>query len=190
VIAHRSTFDHVDRAAAGARWRAGCRLVLVVMTGLPATGKSTVAHAIAASLSAAYLPVDPIFGVIAELPGVDDPLGKGAYAVVRRLAELQLSLGTTTVIDAVNPFESIRSDYEALAERYETECRVVYLAFSSIDAHRARVEHRAAERGSIAWPEVEAQTAYYEPPLTFAVKIDAESSREAAIDQALQAVRS
>ena len=45
---------------------------------------------------------------------------------MRRLALVQLKVGLSAVVDAVNPFESIRSDYQQLASEQQAACIVVH----------------------------------------------------------------
>ena len=159
------------------------------MTGLPGTGKTTIARAIARVLPSAYLAVDPVFGVLEQVPGLDDPLGKVSYAVVRKLAEMQLRLGLHAVVDAVNPFQWVRADLSALATEHDGQMRLVFVEFVRLEAHRARVEQRASEGNGPTWDEVERQIAYYEPPSDFTVRLDAAAPIEDNVDQALVAIR-
>jgi predicted kinase len=152
--------------------------VLVVLTGLPGTGKSTLARAVAQALPAAYLSVDPISAVIEQQPSVADPLGKISYQVVQRVAELQVGFGLSAVVDAVNPFAWVRQEYRDLAQRHGSDFALIYLAFSDTSAHRARVETRAAGGPGLSWSEVENQIAYYEPSDDFALQLDASSTIE------------
>jgi chloramphenicol 3-O-phosphotransferase len=75
----------------GARDGVPMRPVLVVLGGLPATGKSTIARLLAEQTKAPYLRVDCIEQSIIAWPALSHPLGPVGYAVAYELAqELQL----------------------------------------------------------------------------------------------------
>ena len=163
--------------------------VLVVMTGLPCSGKSSVARAVARSTPAAYLSVDPVHGAL-DAFGIDewDPIGKAPYAVVRRLAEVQLKVGVSAVVDAVNPFESIRSDYRHLAADQNADCVVVSTTCSDAVLHQRRVATRHAAGNPVDWVEVERQARYYEAPAEVDVVVDAIEPLEANVAKVLEAI--
>ena len=73
------------------------------MSGLPGSGKSTVAKRLASELGCAVISVDTIERGLREA-GVDpeQPIGLAAYVVANRLADVQLGLGHTVIADAVN----------------------------------------------------------------------------------------
>src|SRR5713101_1968057 len=79
---------------------------LIVMSGLPGSGKSTIAERIAEKLLIPIFSVDPIESAIIEA-GVQQGFetGLAAYIVAATLASEQLKLGISVVIDAVNADE-------------------------------------------------------------------------------------
>lgn len=78
---------------------------LIVVSGLPGTGKTTLATALAGHLRAAYLRVDAMETPLVKA-GIDvGPLG---YEIVRQLAASNLTIGTTTAVDLVNPLPVTR----------------------------------------------------------------------------------
>src|SRR3954451_4266741 len=83
--------------------------VLIVISGLPGTGKSAVAAALAARLGAAHLSIDPIEDALlgAGIPRSWET-GVAAYEAARVMAEQNLSLGASVVVDAVNDSEPAR----------------------------------------------------------------------------------
>jgi len=92
--------------------------VLIVMAGLPGSGKSAVAEDLARSLGCAVLSVDPVEAAMWR-SGVarDQPTGLAAYVVVEVLAAEQLALGHDVIVDAVNAVEPARDQWHRLAER-------------------------------------------------------------------------
>jgi predicted kinase len=83
-------------------------VTLVVVSGLPGTGKSAVAAALATRLGAVGLSVDPIEDALlgAGLPPSRD-VGVAAYEATRVMAEQNLALGRPVLVDAVDDSEAI-----------------------------------------------------------------------------------
>ena len=89
---------------------------LIVLSGLPGTGKSEVADAIGRARRAPVLAVDPIESAILEA-GVEASFetGLAAYQVAERVADACLAAGLDVVIDAVNSVEPARDMWRRLA---------------------------------------------------------------------------
>lgn len=116
---------------------------LVVMAGLPATGKSTLAEVIGARLDWAVVSVDPIESAILRAGiDADQPTGLAAYLVAEEIAHRALTSGRSVIIDAVNAAEAARMQWHDLAERAEATLRVIEVVCSDDDLHRQRLERR------------------------------------------------
>lgn len=117
--------------------------VLVVMAGLPSSGKSTLATALAAALPAPVLSVDPVEAAMWRA-GVDrgQPTGLAAYVVVEALAREQLAVGHSVVVDAVNDVAEARQQWVDLARRSAVPLRFVEVTCSDPVLHRQRLENR------------------------------------------------
>lgn len=117
--------------------------MLIVLSGLPATGKTVVAAAVARELGAPLLSVDPIDSALAEV-GVEDtdPPGLAAYAVAGAIAEDNLALGLTVVVDAVNAVGEAKTFWIELARRLGAPLLVVETVLSDHDVHRSRLHGR------------------------------------------------
>ena len=118
-------------------------VMLVLMTGLPGTGKSTVAAAVARALPAALLSADPIERALIQ-SGIEVDDGKAAYEVMKGLARQHLATGLSVVIDGVNPFEWLRREYIAIAEEHHELGLVIHTVCAAEAVHRLRVEERHA----------------------------------------------
>ncbi|MGN9804267.1 AAA family ATPase [Micromonospora sp. L32] len=142
------------------------RPVLVAFAGLPAVGKSTLARRVGAALGAPVLPVDPVERALAHHGLVGDVPGMAAYQAVAGLAEVQLGLGLTVVVDAVNPVASARGLWHDLAERAGVPLRLIEVHCGDEAEHRRRVEARLpAEPDPLlpTWDQTLLRRAEYEP---------------------------
>jgi predicted kinase len=143
------------------------------MAGLPCTGKSTIANAIATTLPASLLSADPI-DVALSAAGQPNEQGKAGYEVMKAITREHLMLGLHVVVDAVNPFAFVRRAYLDLAAQFVAPTAVIMTTCSDRDLHRTRVEQRhVAGRKGIDWTGVEKQIAYFEPQDGEALTLDA-----------------
>ncbi|PZE78297.1 MULTISPECIES: AAA family ATPase [unclassified Curtobacterium] len=117
--------------------------MLIVLAGLPGVGKSTFAAALAARVDAVVLAVDLVEDALlaAGLPA-GSTTGVAAYGVVERVAEAQLAVGRSVVVDAVNDDPRAREQWIGLAERSGAETHWFELRLADPDRHRARLEGR------------------------------------------------
>ncbi len=146
--------------------------LLIVFAGLPGTGKSTLARAVASRSDAVWLRVDTAEAAMlrAGLPRSAET-GLAAYLVVRDLAAEELRLGRNVVVDAVNGVEEARAMWRALATESGARRCVVKVVCSDPLEHRRRVESRGAPTPPLPRPTWEAvqereYLAWNEPVLT------------------------
>ena len=119
--------------------------VLVVVGGLPATGKSTVATALARRTSAPYLRVDRIEQAIVAWSTLSHPVGPVGYAVAHAVAGEQLELGLDVIVECVNPTALTRDAWVETAEAAGAELVEVEVICSDTDEHRRRSEVRSSD---------------------------------------------
>lgn len=104
--------------------------MLVVLGGLPATGKSTVARMVADRLDAHWLRIDEIEQELRAALGLGEDVGEAGYAAAYRIAETNLALGRTVIADCVNPLAVTRAAWRAVAARASSLILEVDLACS------------------------------------------------------------
>jgi predicted kinase len=133
-----------------------CVGMLIVLSGLPATGKTVLAAAVARGLGVVLLSVDPVDSALAA-EGVRESgsAGRAAYAVVGAMAEQNLALGTTVVVDAVNAVGEAKTFWIELARRRGARLLAVETILSDRVLHRERLSGRVREL-AIAEPTWEA----------------------------------
>jgi len=128
--------------------------VLIVLGGLPAVGKTTIARELARSLGAVYLRIDSIEQALRQAGLVVEAEG---YAVAHAVAADNLRAGQTVVADCVNPWPLTRDEWRAVAERVGVSVVEVEVVCSDQAEHRRRVESRVAdivEHRLPTWQEV------------------------------------
>ena len=128
---------------------------MVVLAGRPGTGKTTLGGRLAAELRAAYLRIDAIEAAVVRCGLAEHPVGPNGYVVAQQLAAATLAVGTSVIIDAVNPVPEARAGWRTLAD----DARLVVLETTLSDPgeHRRRVTARRPDlAGSVVptWDQV------------------------------------
>jgi predicted kinase len=147
--------------------------VLIVLSGLPGTGKSGIADGLGRALQIPVLSVDPIESAILRA-GVDHSFetGLAAYVVAQALADRNLADGIDTVIDAVNAVEEARGMWRELAQKHDTRLVIIECVLSDHAVHADRLagRNRALALPEPSWASVEERRAEWsswpEPHLT------------------------
>ncbi|MYD98892.1 MAG: AAA family ATPase [Gammaproteobacteria bacterium] len=129
--------------------------MLIVLGGLPGTGKSTLAVRLAEALGALHLRIDTIEQAMRDAgQNVEGPEG---YLVARALAGENLRLGMRVIIDAVNPIAYTRDLWRGLAAETSTRLVEIELVCNDVEEHRRRVEARVVDIDGLrlpTWQEV------------------------------------
>jgi len=133
------------------------RQVLVVVGGLPATGKSTIATVVARRTKAPYLRVDRIEQTIVAWSALTHPLGPVGYAVAYELAREQLRLGLDVIAECVNPIALTRDAWLDIAAASGAAIVEVEVICSDEVEHRRRVATRTTDVEGLlkpTWSEI------------------------------------
>lgn len=130
--------------------------MLIIFSGLPGTGKSTIARELARQLDAVYVRIDSIEQAIRD-SGIAVSVEDAGYRVGYAMAEDNLRLGRTVVADSVNPLSLTREAWRGVAARASMPAIDVEVVCSDTAVHRHRVETRAADVPGLrlpTWDEV------------------------------------
>jgi predicted kinase len=132
--------------------------LLIIFSGLPGVGKSTIAHELARALGAVHVRIDSIEQAIRAW-GIADMEDLG-YRVGYAMALDNLRLGLVVVADSVNPIELTREAWRAVARDAGVASLDVEVVCSDADEHRRRAESRPQDiQGHVhpTWAEVSAR---------------------------------
>ena len=162
--------------------------MLVALGGLPAVGKSALAKPLARRIGAVHLRIDTIEQAMRNAGlTVSGPEG---YLVARDLADDNLRIGHTVVVDSVNPVAITRGYWEELAVRPRVELVEIEVICSDKRQHRERVESRITDITGLVLPTwQQVLDRHYEPWTTAHVIDTAGCTLEDALAQAEEIVR-
>jgi predicted kinase len=130
---------------------------LIVLAGLPGTGKSTIAVPLARELRASYLRIDTIEQALVDSGELVGRPRTAGYIAGYALARDQLGVGVTVVVECVNPLKVTRDAWKSVADQQRAWLLDVELVCSDPDEHRSRVENRSVDVPGLilpSWREV------------------------------------
>ena len=167
---------------------------LIVFTGLPGAGKSTIAEAVGRAQGIPVFAKDWLEAVLRRCQLRPYPeqnemtLGYAGYELLTTLTERQLYLGQSVILDRVASTGSIRRQWRELAQKYGAAWRVIECVCSDEALHHGRLSGRS--RGIPGWPEltwadVEKVRAYYAPWEEDRLILDAVNPVERNVETAL-----
>jgi predicted kinase len=147
--------------------------MLIVFSGLPGTGKTTLARELAASRSATYLRIDAIEQAIRNADVLATDIGPAGYCVVLALAESNQAIGRIVIADCVNPAAESRTAWRTTANRAKASLFDIEVICSNLMEHQQRVEARTSDIPGLNPPTwLSVQQHEYEPWLTKRLVVD------------------
>ena len=162
--------------------------MLIALGGLPAVGKSALARSLARSIGAVHLRIDTIEQAMRNVGF--EVAGPEGYLAALDLAEDNLRIGHTVIVDSVNPLEITRDYWRATAARMTVEMVEIEVICSDEREHQERVESRSTDIPGLVLPTwQQVQDRRYEPWTTAHVIDTAGRTLEDALSQAEVIVR-
>jgi predicted kinase len=125
--------------------------MLIAFSGLPGTGKTSIARELAKRLHATYLRIDTIEQAIVSCGNID-PIMEEGYETAYRVAAENLRTGQHVVADSINPLEITREAWAEVAREANVRLVNVEVICSDETEHRRRVETRSSDIPDLVLP--------------------------------------
>ena len=126
--------------------------MLISLSGLPGTGKSTVARLVARQLGAVWLRIDSIEQPMNRAGFVVEGVG---YEIAQSIARDNLSVGRTVIADCVNPWPLPRDTWRSVGEdRHVRVLEIEFVCTDSGEHHRRAENRREVDPGCPSWQDI------------------------------------
>jgi predicted kinase len=143
---------------------------VIVFSGLPGTGKSTLAESFAKHAGISVFARDWLEATLLRCglksSKEQQSLGWAGYELMTVLAERQLMLGQSVILDSVASSQTIRDAWKNLAKQYSADWRVIECVCSDESTHRSRLSIRQRNIPGwheLKWSDIEKVKEYYPP---------------------------
>lgn len=133
---------------------------LIIFSGLPGSGKSTMAAKLASAIQAVYIRIDTVEQGLRDICEISQIDGKG-YRLSYRIAQENLQLGNNVIADSVNPEDFTRKEWNGVAEEIGATYLNVEVFCSDEGEHKFRVENRVSSVPGLqlpTWSDVSSST--------------------------------
>jgi predicted kinase len=134
---------------------------LVIFSGLPGTGKSTLADRLARELRWPLLRIDDVVGEIPENPNI--AFWDSKVAILLGLTETQLEVGLSVIVDSVF-MNTDRNHAQELARTYQTRFLPIFVFVSAENVWKERVRTRSKKlnhKDVATWEQIQHQRGHF-----------------------------
>ena len=132
-------------------------LKLILFSGLPGTGKTSLSQALAAHFHYPLFTKDRLQSRL-RAQGLAERSSVDGYLLILDLAEQQLALGVSAILDGVFPFEGFRFRAQQVASQHQATFFPIYCHCSDTVLWKLRLEKReqnVPDWTPVGWDEVQ-----------------------------------
>lgn len=163
---------------------------LILFAGMPGSGKTTLARIVAQQLKLPIFSKDRVQRVLRDHHLAAENTGDGYY-IILDMADEQLSLGVSVVLDATFPLDHFRMVASETAARHQARFCAFYCYCSDDALWQERMSSRVQYVPGwkpVGWDDVLRMRQYYQPWDDNALTIDSLRSSEENIALVLDAI--
>lgn len=167
-------------------------LTLILFAGLPGGGKTTLARLVAQRLRLPMFSKDRVQRVLRDHHLAAENTGDGYY-IILDLADEQLSLGVSAILDATFPLDHFRMVASEIAARHSARFCAFYCYCSDDGVWQRRMTQRVQYVPGwrpVGWDDVLRMRSYYQPWGANAVPIDSLKPPEENVVTVIDAIAS
>jgi predicted kinase len=117
------------------------RPTLYIFSGLPASGKSTLAQELARKINATFVRIDTVEQGLRDICKYNVQGGEG-YELSHLIAKDNLRVGNSVIADSVNPWALTRRAWNEVAKSVDANFVNIEVICSDQNEHKRRVETR------------------------------------------------
>lgn len=119
--------------------------MLIIFSGLPGSGKTTLAKKLAQKINGIYLRIDTIEQALRNSINENYFIDEQGYKVGFALAAENLRLGFFVIADSVNPIKLSRDEWQNVAISEQKNFLNIEIICSDPIEHQKRVEQRTSD---------------------------------------------